>query len=185
MRKFKLSIILIAVFSFISFDKVNVNNDDQILWDTDRKLVWDDFKGTADAGMPNIEALTASTIEVSTSYYENEVPKFNVASFFIKSQSWTKTDSDFTLEHEQLHFDITEIHARKIRKAFDSLSRKKVTNINKYKQIHARYGKICSSYQDAYDKSVYGNDAEQEKWARKITAELNRLEKYAYSPVNQ
>nr|WP_294938398.1 hypothetical protein [uncultured Flavobacterium sp.] len=183
MKAFKLTIILIAIFSFVSFDTVKKVNDDQILWDSSRKLVWEDFKGDVDASMPKIEALTASIIEVSSSYYENEVPKFNVYSYFVKSKSWTKTDSESTLEHEQLHFDITEIYARKIRKSFDSLNKRKCTDIKKYEDIYARYAKLCSNYQNAYDKAVYPSEVEQRNWSRKINAELIRSKKYAYIPA--
>lgn len=182
MKTLKLSILLLGFLSLISFTKADSTNDDQILWESHRKLVWEDFEGRADAAMPNIEALTASTIEVSTSYYDKEVPKFDVYSYFIKSQSWTKTDSEFTLEHEQLHFDITEIHARKIRKAFQELNKRKVRDISKYQDIHARYGKACTAYQNAYDKSVYGNDAAQAEWSKKIADELLLLKDYVYIP---
>lgn len=180
MKALKITSFLIIIFSFIGFTSVRNSNDDYIYWDPERKLVWEDFQGSVDRTQPHIEALTASTIEVSSSYYKNEVPKFNVVSFFIKSQSWTKTNSEFTLEHEQLHFDITEIHARKLRKAIDSLSKRKVTDINKYKKAHTYYGKLCSNYQNAYDKSVYGHDERQAEWSAKVAAELVKLEKYAY-----
>jgi len=185
MKALKLSLVLIILFSFVSFNKTKSYNDDQILWDSDRKLEWEDFKGDVDASMPKIEALTASIIEVSSSYYENEVPKFNVYSYFVKSKSWTKTNSVSTLAHEQLHFDITEIFARKIRKSFDSLNKKKCANIKKYEAIYARYAKSCSNYQNAYDTAVYPSDAQQKIWSRKINAELTRLNKYAYIRTEQ
>ncbi|MGX7666541.1 hypothetical protein [Flavobacterium pedocola] len=185
MKTVKLSMLLVVILSLISFNKTNDNNDDQILWDSNRKLVWEDFKGNVDTSMPNTEALTASIIEVTASYYENEIPKFNISSYFIKSQSWTTTNSVFTLEHEQLHFDITEIFARKIRKEFEILYTKKCTDISKYEEVHSRLGALCKKYQNDYDKAVYSNDTAQKIWSQKVAGELFRLKKYAYIPTEK
>jgi hypothetical protein len=183
MQSLKLSIFLIIIFSFISFNKIKfIDNNDKILWESERKLVWEDFKGNADTSMINITALTSYKIEITDLYLEKDVPKYKVSCYFIKSKSWTYANDKQTLVHEQLHFDIAEIFARKIRKAFDSLNIKKCNDINKYEEIYYHLGKVCDSYQDKYDNSVYFNDIQQKKWEKKVTAELEKSKKYTYIP---
>ncbi|NHM01565.1 hypothetical protein [Flavobacterium difficile] len=182
MQLLKLSTFIIFIYSIFSFEKVKCNDDDQILWKSERKLVWDDFKGIADTSMINVEAITSYKIEVTDAYFENDIPKYQLSCYFIKSKSWTITNEKKTLDHEQLHFDIAEIYARKIRKAFDSLNFKKCVDTNKYDEIYYRLGDECEIYQDKYDNSVYFNEVQQKKWSIKVNAELERLKKYAYEP---
>ena len=99
----------------------------------------------------------------------------------MKSKSWTKTNDKIALQHEQLHFDIAEVYARKIRKAFDSLNIKKCKTEYIYNGIYIRLGKACEEYQDKYDSEVYFDSIQQKKWGSKVTLELERLKKYAYT----
>ena len=184
MQSLKLSILIVIIFSLVSFTKAKYvdDNTDQILWKSERKLVWDDFKGIADTSRTNVDAFTSYKIEITDSYFEKDIPKYKLSCFFIKSKSWTKTNTKQALDHEQLHFDIAEIFARKIRKAFDSLNLKKCSDTNKYNEVYYHLGKECDIYQDKYDNTVYFNDIQQKKWAKKIYTELERLKKYSYIP---
>ena len=182
MQLLKLSIFIIFIISITSFEKVKCIDDDQILWKSERKLVWDDFKGIADTSKINVDAITSYKIEVTDSYFENDIPKYQLACYFIKSKSWTITNKKNTLDHEQLHFDIAEIYTRKIRKAFDSLNLKKCVDTNKYNEIYYRLGNECDIYQDKYDNTVYFNDIQQKKWSIKVNTELERLKKYTDKP---
>ena len=183
MQLLKLSIFIIFILSITSFEKVKcIDDDDQILWKSERKLVWDDFKGIADTSMINVDAITSCKIEVTDAYFENDIPKYKLSCYFIKSRSWTITNDKKVLEHEQLHFDISEIFARKIRKAFDSLNLKKCVDTNKYEELYKRLGNESEIYQVKYDNTVYFSDIQQKKWSIKVNAELERLKKYAYKP---
>jgi predicted secreted Zn-dependent protease len=48
-----------------------------------------------------------------------------VKNYFDKDQSWMMVKNAYVLQHEQIHFNISELYARKIRKSADSLSQKK------------------------------------------------------------
>ena len=66
-------------------------------------------------------ATTASGISYnfSTSYENNELKvEYTVSAYFYPTRSWYKPEvcNDVTLMHEQLHFDITELYARKMSK---------------------------------------------------------------------
>ncbi|WP_417943020.1 hypothetical protein [Flavobacterium sp. RS13.1] len=155
---------------------------DRILWSSKRKLVWDDFRGIPDTSRTNIGALTSSKIEITENDVLNGIPKYVVQCYFVKSKSWTTVSDASSLLHEQLHFDIDELFTRKIRKAFDSLNIKKVKDYQIYDNVYIFYGEKCEAYQKLYDNQVYFNDNQQEKWMKKVGAELLRLKKYEYIP---
>ena len=91
---------------------------DIIYWDTDRRLSWSDFEGTPRYDYESISALTSSGI-VHYKGCKNDKIIYKVRAYFEKKESWVKEEArtKHHLTHEQLHFDITELYARKLRKA--------------------------------------------------------------------
>lgn len=101
--------------------------EEKIVWTEDRKLSWADFKGVPD-GPHNYVASTNSGVSFSFAYKEiNGVSKidYTIRSNFYPNLSWYRPSkvSNYILEHEQLHFDISELCARKLRKALNALPR--------------------------------------------------------------
>ena len=155
-----------------------------ITWSEDQKLTWNDFK---DKPNPNIDAvaLTASgiTFGYSISRSETEVFSFktSVHSHFYPEKSWYKnsTADTYILGHEQLHFDITELHARKFRKRIEAL---KLNNNIKIEldKLHDVINKELAAMQDLYDdKTDYSRKPkEQLQWQKFIQEELKKLEAY-------
>ena len=183
MKKSIVSFFLIIVFVFCSSNKSfehnkSVQNDYKILWSSDRKLKWEDFKGAIDTTNSMVQASTFSEIEVVKSYFENGLPKYIVESHFIKSKSWTNSRDDYVLSHEQLHFDISELFKRKIVKSFDSLSAKKIKDYKVYNNTYTNLCKKSNEYQYLYDIHVYTDSIKQKDWTRKISKELDKLKMY-------
>lgn len=186
-----LLVLMIIICSSTSPDyrlnvKTNNEESDIIVWSNDRKLIWEDFTGIPDTTESHpiltTVAVTSSVIKFEYDTKNNMVIKYKLEPIFIKSKSWTITNDIRVLAHEQLHFDITELYARKIRKAFDSLqSRKnyiedsylKVYNFNLLKKNELNY---------LYDYQSYGNPTNQNRWIKKIGAELIKLKEYEYIP---
>ena len=90
----------------------------------EQPLQWEDFQDTPDAANP-FHANTSSGLSYSwslkTSIKGSEL-NYQVESFFNPDLSWVKPgkESLHLLAHEQLHFDITELHARKLRAAMEA-----------------------------------------------------------------
>ena len=164
--------------------KVFKQDDDKILWSSKRKLIWDDFRGSPKNIGSIMLAGTYSNINVKYNYLENEIPNYKIECNFIKSKSWTVTDDVRILAHEQLHFDISELYTRKIRKSFDSLKIAKDKDIENYDKIYYSYLAKRDNYDKLYDSQVYGNNIRQQQWIKKVEAELLRLKKYEYIPEN-
>jgi len=89
-----------------------------INWSPGQKLDWNDFQGSPHPKYPNIAALTYSSI-VYKYHCENGALNIDVEANFRINDSWVRPEAmnHYYLNHEQLHFDITELYARKFREA--------------------------------------------------------------------
>jgi len=171
-----LPLLIVMCCSNTSFYKGRViNENDEITWSESRKLTWEDFKGIPpDDPVEFTVAVTCSTMDFEFHNTKN----YKIESKFIKSKSWTVTDDSKMLAHEQLHFDITELYVRKIRRSFDSLSIIKITNYSQYDKIYQSNIQKCHKYQDLYDNEVLGNHQNQQQWIKSVTSQLLKLKKF-------
>jgi len=108
------------LFLFVGICFFGFTEEEKLAWDENRKLTWNDFKGVPNRGSGFV-ASTNSGMSFSFSYSEkNGIGKvtYEIVANFYPQLSWTLTENDNTyiLEHEQTHFDITELHARILRK---------------------------------------------------------------------
>ena len=100
---------------------------------------------------------------------------------FYPDKSWyNKSVADaYILAHEQLHFDITELHVRKFRKQISQL---KVSNALKsiLDRLHQNINTELSIMQNLYDKESNNsiNREQQAKWSRYVQNELKALEAF-------
>lgn len=169
------------LFSLLAFEtekfKTSVSSD-EIAWKASRRLTWDDFRAKADDNDP-LHALTATNIDMKAKCENGEL-KVKVESVFETKASWSKNKkSDRLLFHEQLHFDITEIYARRLRKELATLTGA-CDDPAKINQVTDRVFEEWKKQEDVYDKETdHGLDQEKMKiWAAKISSELKSLEKY-------
>ncbi len=157
---------------------------DRIKWDADRPLKWSDFKGTPD---PNSEygALTYSGFRYSYQYKsgpEGTEVLFDVETFFDKNSSWVRKETDALLRHEQIHFDITELHARRLRKALRAYKVKGSETFEEdIKEIAAKVNRERDEMQNLYDSETNHslNTEEQRKWEGKVAKLLQSHKRFA------
>ncbi len=154
-------------------------------WRVNEKLEWSDFRGGPDPDSP----YSASTYSgISYRYTAKTAIKkvhvtFEVACYFIPDKSWVKEgfESDKKLlAHEQLHFDITELFARKLHQ---KLKNTRFTK-NHHKQIKTIYNTILNKrklMQELYDAETNHSDNEvlQKKWEIKIAKLLKKMNHFA------
>lgn len=162
------------------------SNDKAISWRDDVKLTWNHFKGTPNSNI-SAAALTASgiTFEFSVKETNERVIGFNtkVYAHFYPDKSWyIKEQGDaHILAHEQLHFDITELYARKFRKQIDGL---KVSNTIKsqLRSLHEKLNKDLAVTQNTYDRETDNslNLEFQNIWNSFVKLELKKLEAYKF-----
>ncbi len=158
--------------------------EESILWNENHRLEWSDFKANPNFNNDAV-AITASglTFSFSARTTSSKLVDFTatVEAHFYPDQSWYKKDhtNNIVLAHEQLHFDITELYARKLRKQIEeySFSVKIKQEISK---LHTNINKELKEFQNEYDsKSDYSRSIEaQKKWQVFVKQELNKLSEY-------
>jgi hypothetical protein len=144
-------------------------------------LSWDDFAGEIDTNSENA-ALTVTRIRIEPKYdsTENEY-HFTFYAIFLRKKSWTKYRSDSVLlAHEQLHFDIAELVARRLRKEV-SETKIVVTNVHdKMNQLITLRGNLFQEISNEFDKQTNYSRLlnAQLDWRKKIDNQLNELKEF-------
>jgi len=148
-------------------------------WKSDRKLTWKDFQASPVSNTDNA-ALTSSNINFQFGYGSSGF-RYSITCRFDKSRSWVRIKNDHILSHEQGHFDIAEIHARKLKKALSEYKYNESTvsaDINKiYQELMKQHHEMQILYDQQTDHSR--NYPKQAEWAKKIEEALNDSVVYA------
>ena len=155
-----------------------------IPWSATRPLTMADFQGHAPAGEP-LAGLSSTDIRAGAAC-RDYVFTGTVKATFDPSTSWlrdAKNASAALLRHEQLHFDLTEVHARllrqkmvvfqakanceKLQPAFDNLTKPMYTEWNRE--------------QNRYDQETnHGlNAVRQAFWEKQTQVRLEQLQAFA------
>lgn len=175
---------------FISLMSFSFVKDDFILWQENKKLKIQDFKAdNKDTIKVNrqqfLGAISAIRIEYSSfQRNKNSVPDFSIKTYFDPNESWMLLKNDYVLQHEQIHFDLTELYARKMRKSVESLRQKNVTNISIYRKKIQRWNAMKEKASNQFDadnqdyyikigqKILFQKNPKQEAWKKKVDREL-------------
>ncbi len=158
--------------------------EEKIQWRNSRLLTWEDFKAEPDESLP-FSANTNSGISYSWSYSTASGKpdlKYEVSSNFYPYKSWVKDieNEAYLLSHEQLHFDISELHARKLRQALDNYIPGRSIRQD-LKSIYNNIESERSAMQNLFDKeSQHSENREAEiRWRNFVAKELKKLEAYS------
>lgn len=153
---------------------------ESIPWDASRKLTWEDFKGSVPAGsVPAATTASGISYQYSANLIHHEVQlDFEVSAFFYPNESWYKPTICDThiLQHEQLHFDISELFARRMRMKLRNTSF--TENVKaEIRKIYQETLKELEALQDEYDweTNFSRNPEAQERWNARIKDALERL----------
>jgi hypothetical protein len=173
------------VLSLLLFQtSVSAQYQDTIKWTASTKLEWADFQGKPDTSKKGYEA--ASSLKITYSYKTLDSNfSFRVDYFFQKKKSWTKSSNSFLLlKHEQAHFNIGELFARKLRKYISSYHYNPKTIKQDLKNLFSLLNEEWNIYDAQYDRETdfSKNEAQQSYWDNKIKMELDILNKYAIHP---
>lgn len=166
------------------FVPATIPGGDHLLhWQADQKLTWDDFQGPADYST-DMSAHTTSRINYKWKC-AGGVFEASVESTFDREKSWKKDlQTDRLLAHEQLHFDITEWHARKLRKTFADLDDPCQMPAEDIKAIANEIREQWKATQDQYDAEAdHGRNYEaQDMWEQSVATRLEMLAEFASAP---
>jgi hypothetical protein len=155
-------------------------------WAVKRPLVWADFRGEPPAGGP-AAAETAYALfygaRCTGSLFE-----FRVVAAFRPSDSWVRpmvlkspTDNARALRHEQTHFDLTEVHARRMRRYFAELMAPCRVSAGELEAMAERLVRDEKAAQAQYDAETdHGRTAAQQtRWNKEVGDQLLTLSRFA------
>lgn len=169
--------IILFIFLLFAASLFSQNEEKTIPWSADRKLQWSDYRGSY-LKTEWAAATTASGIGYEFSILEKDGRHYldiDVSCEFFPEKSWYRPElcDKIILSHEQLHFDIAELHARKMRK---QLAEAQFTE-NVKEEVKAIYIDILKQlrqFQNRYDHETdFSRDiAEQLAWNKMISEAL-------------
>jgi hypothetical protein len=176
-----IKVLIFALFGILLLSVHKASAQDTIYWQPTYKLKWEDFQGKADSNS-QFGATSYPGIKYSLSVNEDSVST-RVVCFFIKSRSWVRVISDTGLIHEQGHFDLAELFARKLRKAFAEYKFNAQTVGKDIDKLFILNRQERTKMDILYDKETdfSRNRKQQLLWNKKIKVELDTLQKYASS----
>ena len=159
-------------------DDTRITTDDTVQYNPDRKLTWSDFRADPRRGSHYAaEVFTSFAYEGKSSVKDGIITlNLMVKSYILKNSSWARPDAKnaHALNHEQRHFDITKLVTERFKRKIhpDSLTIEDYNSIVQYQFIESfrEMNRMQKQYDDETNHST--NQAAQERWDRRIDAEL-------------
>lgn len=154
----------------------------KIVWG--KSLEWQDFKGEKSTNnCEGLVAISATNVNYYINKYTDDTLLLKVVAEFYKNESWKNPEwklNEYLLQHEQIHFDITEIFARKFRKEVGAIQINK-TELNKIADLDAKITKELQVMQDLYDSETNHSilKSKQAEWEVKVSNQLKQLDLYS------
>ena len=176
--------VVFFISSMLSAQKVILK--DTITYREYSKLTWQDFKAKAPLDSPfSASVSTGMGYKWSYSTSNGEIDfSYSVKSSLYRNSSWSKytEGKENVLSHEQLHYDITELYARKLRQALKDYKengnlrniRKSVTAI--YESLEAERKAFQLQYDAETNHST--NKEAQLQWNEKIALLLEEYKAF-------
>ncbi len=177
-----MKLLLAFIFTFLFFQQ---DTSEKIIWNENQKLTWEDFRGrpVRNAGFV---ASTNTGINFGYSYKisnDGVSVEYSVESFFSPEKSWYFQGqiSQHVLNHEQTHFDISELHARILRKRLGSqkFSKKVKAEIETiYLQVEEQRKTMQKKFDAETDHSR--NIEKELQWEKRIAKQLVNYESWKW-----
>ncbi|GAB4094433.1 DUF922 domain-containing protein [Flaviaesturariibacter terrae] len=153
-----------------------------IPWSARRIVGWEDFQSAPVHGTEAV-ASTSTSLGLSYQLKDGEL-SYNITCNFQKTKSWGLMKTEYILAHEQGHFDITELMARKL---YQALSTYPFDRRNFKQDLTRIYNDIVAekeSLQNTYDRETdhSRNRRVQSEWLARINEQLEATQAYATYP---
>lgn len=153
----------------------------KVLWQENKPLTKQHFKGPIDT---KSKFMSNTNTTITIRIVKQKGVTAEVTNYFDPAKSWIKPNAtNEILLHEQLHFDITEIYARELRKQIKILQRSTadmdVLNME-IKSAFKQYARLMEKEQNRYDNETNHSIIVdmQKKWTDSVAIRLNNLKEY-------
>ena len=161
--------------------ELSSDEPNEIVYRKNTRLSLSDFQGTPEVKTNEVAlAYSGVTIRYSGSVKKGQIMlNIKLYAVFDRSKSWclAKAKNDWTLAHEQRHFDITAINACRLYRALKEFSFSQNFE-QEIKELQKKFQQLNEKEQDEYDEATHHgiNKAAQEEWNQKI---IKTLEEYS------
>jgi hypothetical protein len=147
-------------------------------WNEFYQISWEDFEGKPSKDSRG-DAATAVKIKAVPHYFKDQL-RYDVYAYFNRKASWARGHSDALLKHEQLHFDIAELYARKIRKKISDLSERGVKDVQVINKAINDLMEESNEIDQRYDlETLHGAlSKKQQAWEKMVKEQLAGLKDY-------
>lgn len=153
--------------------------EDLLRWSAGRKLTWQDYKAPPN---PASNAAATTTTYLSIDYHiGTDSFSYTIRSWFSRTRSWGRHKDEHILAHEQGHFDIAEIFARKLQQRMKAYTFNKRTYRKELHKIYTETADEKSAMQQQYDRETQHSihKEKQAEWLEKIRQLLDELKPWA------
>ena len=154
------------------------SDEELIHWSEKNRLSWSDYKGA-----PNVRTGAAASTATYLGIDYNFSPRgltYRITCSFSKTKSWGLHKNDYILSHEQAHFDIAEIFARRLNKKMLAYKFNPNTYQDDLKSIYETIVAEKEEMQNRYDEETNHsiNQTKQREWLKNVVQLLSQLEDY-------
>jgi hypothetical protein len=175
--RYKLLTFLLIPLAFSSFGQSN--DEELITWSEGKKLTWADYKGKA---KPDTDAAASTATYLGIEYnFGNKGFDYKITCSFSRTKSWGLHKTDYILAHEQGHFDIAEIFARKLNMEMINYRFNKNSFKEDLKKIYLSITSAKEEMQNDYDRETNHSiiKDKQVEWLKKIDQLLTEHKEFA------
>lgn len=163
---------LICFFTIITYGQQSIR------WTNNQQLTWDDFTGQVN-DTSKYDAECFAEIRYNYTFYGPDDFEFDVYASFDKNSSWSRKhkQSEGLLKHEQMHFNIAQLFAEKIKNQFENYFytasySEQILQIFNLKK--AEYQAMQLQYDEETNHSL--NREKQKEWEERILSELRETQ---------
>lgn len=177
--KYFASLLLFCCFAAAQPAGAQQAREELLEWKENRKLSWADYKARPD---PESDAAASTTTYLLIDYYISRNNfSYKIESRFSKSRSWGLHKTDYILAHEQGHFDIAEVYARKLNQRMHAYTFNARSYDKDLKKIYEEVTKEKLETQNRYDRETNHsiNREQQAAWLKKIAVMLKEYAEWA------
>jgi hypothetical protein len=175
MRKILFISLALSPLFCLSQDK----DEELLFWTAGHRLTWTDYKGKADPST-GAAASTATFLGIDYTFSPKGLT-YTITCSFSKTRSWGLHKNEYILQHEQGHFDIAEIFARKLNMKMATYKFNRSSYKADLQKIYDDVVNEKEEIQNAYDKETDHSikKDKQAEWLKKIEKMLKEYEAYA------
>ena len=158
---------------------------DPIPWSATRKLDWRDFRAKAPGELAGARSMLKYSYSIGCRDGQLHA---TISTLFLPDQSWVAyrivssgLASPLGLRHEQTHFDLKEVYARRVRRMFAELSSPCPRSDGELFAMAERMFRQEAAGQKLFEDETQSGtiEARQLNWEKRVAADLEALRAFA------